>query len=31
MSVFTEAERAYLRDEHLLARLATVGPMELRT
>ena len=26
MSVFTEAERAYLRDEHLLARLATVGP-----
>jgi pyridoxamine 5'-phosphate oxidase family protein len=26
MSVFTEAERAYLRDEHPLARLATVGP-----
>ena len=26
MSVFTEAERAYLRDVHPLARLATVGP-----
>jgi pyridoxamine 5'-phosphate oxidase family protein len=26
MNVFTDAERAYLRDEHPLARLATVGP-----
>jgi len=26
MSVFTEAEQAYLRDVHPLARLATVGP-----
>jgi pyridoxamine 5'-phosphate oxidase family protein len=25
MSVFTDAERAYLRDEHPIARLATVG------
>lgn len=25
MSVFTDAERAYLRDVHPLARLATVG------